>query len=298
MADSTPGKAGYTPGKAGKWAASGAALGLFGGPIGAAVGASVGALGGFIWNVSPDQKEAFADALMTPKSSSEDLEREVEQWQGDHTLCINNRIRDLHLPLVDKFGATLQLAWKWCHTRVMGQDEVYYHYFVTDGVYTLEFGNGKLSENTVEIHSRRLPREYRKVVSFPNTDAVRERMKEVVGAEGYSLLLRNCEHAARYVYCGSWVCTQIVPNGLIRELLGVIVKNKMRYIRKKLNRPPRELTKPLTSNRVLFPGVQPIVQYETQHTSLSVDARDMFNIVFMGPSGSGKSSIINHLFNQ
>mmetsp|Transcript_19117 Transcript_19117/g.45009 ORF Transcript_19117/g.45009 Transcript_19117/m.45009 type:complete len:250 (+) Transcript_19117:309-1058(+) len=41
----------------------------------------------------------------------------------------------------------------------------------------------------------------------------RERMRKVMGAVGYSLCLRSSEHVARYVYSGTWLCTQMLPRG-------------------------------------------------------------------------------------
>ena len=94
----------------------------------------------------------------------------------------------------------------------------YYHYFVTDWEITMEFGGGETDgDNRVTIHNNRVAKslDQETVSRFTVDDAVRDRMRQVLGASNYSMCLRNCEHIARYIAHGHWYCSQMTDqNGL------------------------------------------------------------------------------------
>ena len=97
----------------------------------------------------------------------------------------------------------------------------YEHWFVTngDGSWVLEFaeyGRGP-TDIIVGVHCN--PRgEYKIKDTFILTQEVMDRMKKVVGTTNYSVALRNCEHVARYVQCGSWVSFQMSSKGMLRKM--------------------------------------------------------------------------------
>jgi len=53
-----------------------------------------------------------------------------------------------------------------------------------------------------------------------------ERINRVVGATAYSLLLRNCEHVANYIFEGRWLSMQSLTEGYIGKLLLEFVMDK------------------------------------------------------------------------
>ena len=70
---------------------------------------------------------------------------------------------------------------------------------------------GSVWQNSVDVH-RNPRRDFckkfcKKKVATITADTV-ERMKRVVGATAYSLLLRNCEHIANYIFEGRWLSMQ------------------------------------------------------------------------------------------
>jgi len=110
-----------------------------------------------------------------------------------------------------------------------------------------------------------------------------DRLKLVVGMTNYSLLYRNCEHVARFLYDGVWYCSQI-------HTLYQNFKNFIKFNEIMLDTFPGGYTtkfKPLYTNSPL--------RYKTKsHFKQAISPNDV-NIILFGPSGVGKSNLINHL---
>ena len=61
--------------------------------------------------------------------------------------------------------------------------------------------------------------DFETISSFKKTERVTERMKKVVGASNYSLLLRNSEHVVNYIMFGIWFSDQLDENSEIIKCL-------------------------------------------------------------------------------
>jgi len=68
------------------------------------------------------------------------------------------------------------------------------------------------------------------------------------------------------------------------------------YQKRLLNTKPTELIKELRQ-QPLYPKCPAYVTYERSPQALDQDDLDAFNVVFLGPTGCGKSHLINHYFN-
>lgn len=112
---------------------------------------------------------------------------------------------------------------------------------------------------------------------------------------GYSLCFRNSEHVARYVSSETWTSAQMLPGSQAYELFKKDLgsKNVLKFVNDK----PSTLIKapPLTT---LYPGVSPFISWERCPQHIDVSDLDAFNVVLLGPTGCGKSNLVNQFFNQ
>jgi GTP-binding protein EngB required for normal cell division len=224
---------------------------------------------------------------------------EKQAWAKSHALEHDESIHQSAsgLAMIDSFGTANQAQLSFCQGEAMGVK--YQHWYVTDGTYTMEFGGGSsFTGNKVIIHHNpRLTGSVSK--NFTVTDEVRNRMRTVLGATNYSVCLRNCEHVARYIFCGSFLSTQMVING---ALFKIYIQYMMGESKSQINIAPAELVarhfvSPLypNPNNPAVPAALRLLQ--PSKPCLDVTDNDAYNIVVMGPTGCGKSTLINRLFN-
>ena len=124
-----------------------------------------------------------------------------------------------------------------------------------------------------------------------------ERMKRVVGATNYSVALRNCEHVARYIQTGSWFSFQISEKGSLRK----IFFKDMAASTKIINKLPEELKDKSAELIVIYDEIESggdMILQVMPKAALTLDDDLAYNIRFLGPTGSGKSSLINLLCNR
>lgn len=255
-------------------AAGGAGAGVIGGPVGALAGSFVGAVTALVTAPEPEV-----------------IQKEKLNLVKDHDLQVSKEYSSRYEEFIDRFGDTVFMCSKWCGSGIVQ----YKHYFITDHKWTLEFGGGDLANNTVSIHNKPAIGDYEVEKEFPCDAKVRARMKKVVGGTNYSVCLRNCEHVARYIHSGTWLSLQMIDKGLINE---VFVKHLLSQHRQMVNELPRDLQEDDDLNRELFPGCEGFLRFIGKKQVLSIEDNDHFNVVVMGPTGCGKSSIINRLFNM
>jgi GTP-binding protein EngB required for normal cell division len=179
----------------------------------------------------------------------------------------------------------------------------YQHWFVSDKKWHIEFGDGSLDsfhDCSVTVHcENKLKGSYYVSKEFDFSAQVKARMVEVLGIDNFSLVFRNSEHVARYIQCGSWISLQTGRKG---KLSHPFIKKMKEEDKKMMNTKPMELIRentivtlyPDESNRPIF------LQYLHEHlqrSQLEKEDDGLYNVVFLGPTGSGKSSLINLLFN-
>ena len=188
-------------------------------------------------------------------------------------------------------------------------NDKYEHWFITngDGSWVLEFGEFSRgpTDMIVGVHSN--PRgEYDIKDTFILTQEVMERMKKVVGATNYSVALRNCEHVARYIQSGSWVSFQMSGKGVLRKMF---YKDMAAYT-KMVNKLPLELKEAGEEVKVVYEenesSGRTIFQVKNfifrqvlifmmlqvmPKTALTQEDANAYNILFLGPTGSGRFSL-------
>jgi len=211
-------------------------------------------------------------------------------WVKHHSLEIDTALQAQQRPLLRHFGSTVFLCSQ--ERSMMGCP--YYHHFVTDHIWTIEFGGGETLNCCVQVHNNPMGT-YQQECAAANTDDIMARMQRVCGARGYSLCLRNCEHLARYVISGSWVSSQTLLTS--RRVGARFAQYMMQEQKAILNTPPIELVDP-TNVSVLYPSQKGFLAYEGSPVALNYRDRDAFNVLVIGPTGCGKSHLINLMYNQ
>ena len=227
---------------------------------------------------------------MGGKSSSL-IDAERTSWVKRHNLETDKRRKRQQVQAVENFKKELKLCYK--DNTMFGVD--YQHWFITDGSMVIEFGGGDVLNNTVEVHTT--PKtEYVIDDTFYMTRKIKRRMKKVCGMTNYSLALRNCEHVARYIHSGVWVCFQMAENGPLRN----IFFNTMAEHTKLINVFPDELKPEPAKEKTMYSELHapPIELTVGNKTALTKEDDNAVNILFLGPTGCGKSTLINMLFNK
>eukprot|EP00092_Neocalanus_flemingeri_P036942 GFUD01040216.1.p1 GENE.GFUD01040216.1~~GFUD01040216.1.p1 ORF type:complete len:429 (-),score=69.60 GFUD01040216.1:11-1297(-) len=216
---------------------------------------------------------------------------EQTSWAIPHKLNCIQELQNTQIRLLDNFKTKLML----CFNNESKHGLKYEHWWVSDGKWILEFGGGNILDNKVLVHCN--PRENFIIdCEFDMTQEVKERMKKVCGASNYSLALRNCEHVARYIRYGSWLCFQMVGDGLLKGLFF----DHMGMHTKVINTFPAELKPPTDQKKLTLydpKSVNARVNWEIYKEALQEADNAAYNIVILGPTGSGKSTLINNFFN-
>jgi len=242
-------------------------------------------------------------------------------------------------------------ALKLCFVPSEGRE--YLHWFVTDGIWCIGFMSvdDDASAETPEVpeededeeedvHPRvqvqRLDPRCEAVVraSFTLTEEVLARMERVCGGINHSFCLRNSEHLAKYIHCGSWASLQMNEGSLLRRLFQPHLESTAKGLVKLVNTLPKDIRaaeeedaaeeveeeegenddgkstptgkkkkrRKKPKHPVLFPQLESrpswVCHYESSASTLARVKDDAWNVLFVGPSGAGKSRIINVLFNR
>jgi len=236
------------------------------------------------------------------------VEAEQQRWLQPHSLCIDTLLQVQQQPLVNMFKDDLYLCS--CFTKCSAANgALVSHYFITDGTHMIQFGRPiddrsvisaavEISHDSYNVREGDVAGQNKWVYtekSFKKTDDVVNRMKAVCGARGYSICLRNSEHVAKYIQSGSWVSSGMLPGGYWHKVFDGHITDTVKLLSTQL---PVELIRTHVPKPVypLEPSCLKFVKHVKGITDLEAD--EAYNIVFIGPTGCGKSHIINLLYNK
>ena len=216
---------------------------------------------------------------------------ERTSWARKHNLEVDHSRAASQARMLDSFSNELRLCYK--ENTMLGVVK-YQHWFITDGNMVIEFGGGDVLNNTVTVHN--IPkRDYTIEDEFRLTSQVKERMKKVCGMTNYSLALRNCEHVARYIQSGAWVSFQMTERGALRDIFNEVVTKFSTLV----NVFPEELVPKTVGPSELHKEIRNNIALTVAMKSglCQADTEGARNVLFLGPTGAGKSTLINYLFN-
>jgi len=130
------------------------------------------------------------------------------------------------------------------------------------------------------------------------TEEELDRIVSVLYAKNFSYCLRNSENFAKFIYNGSWRSDQLTQNKDMRKIFDQIFT---REDRKKLNICPTDVAARMS--RMQEPMFQDLttgmIQFTRKQSLKGCELpQNAYNIIVVGPTGAGKSTLINLLFNS
>lgn len=179
----------------------------------------------------------------------------------------------------------------------------YRHYVITDKKYM--FGiideSVKFVPFTDEDNSRYIEEEL-PPPQFKMNKEVKKRLMFLAGPGtfNFSHALRNSEHVARYIYSGAWISNQMRGQSDNKKTLRTLFEPHMSKEQIKLiNVHPKELAPKVGgSSETIYQEVTDHVQYTGCTPLILNEDNDALNIIIIGPTGSGKSALVNQLYNK
>uniref|UniRef100_A0A914E5C3 AIG1-type G domain-containing protein n=1 Tax=Acrobeloides nanus TaxID=290746 RepID=A0A914E5C3_9BILA len=230
------------------------------------------------------------------------LAAEQKTWI-EHTLDYDETVRAANLRFLYGFkdGSDIYLSYV---DRSWGGIS-FQHWFVTDRIHFLEFGSADIDIYTARVtistsvrysyHSD--PKDFKHCVKMDKQ--MRDRMRHVLGMRNYSLCLRNCEHVANYVFRGRWVSSQMDDNGqgvLISYFRKYMLSDRIRLV----NSFPVKIRPHIFGegkSEKLYSFLDENYTYTSFDYYLDHEENN-YNVLVVGPTGAGKSHLINIFFNQ
>eukprot|EP00090_Calanus_glacialis_P003504 TRINITY_DN12582_c0_g1_i1.p1 TRINITY_DN12582_c0_g1~~TRINITY_DN12582_c0_g1_i1.p1 ORF type:complete len:455 (-),score=82.21 TRINITY_DN12582_c0_g1_i1:114-1478(-) len=243
--------------------------------------AGVAGLGCFLWRMASCN---LSDLWRRCCGTSEPIIviRDRDNWPKPHKLFYDESVRPYQLEQLHHFSKRLRM----CYI----EEDCYRHFFISDGTWNMEFTDGK----GVRVHDVSL-QDYVIMEDFSLTPEVLSRMQKVCGGTNYSLALRNSEHLARYIHSGGWISFQMTGSGQIKKIFSIFLDEYQTLV----NTLPDNLkVEDLNINEEIYREVGDYhVSFVCSKSFIEEVDNEAYNIIFLGPTGSGKSTLINHLFN-
>merc|ERR1719350_1249005 len=180
----------------------------------------------------------------------------------------------------------------------------YRYYMITDKSHV--FGIIRKNSGIQSLpYSEEDKSKYVEAESFRMNNEVKRRLMLLAGPGefNFSHALRNSEHVARYIQSGAWISYQMTGGqpGQQKTLRTLFEPYMSDEHLKLINVYPKELApNDEGSMKTIYKEVTDHAEYKEQTLLILDEDNDSqhHNIVIIGPTGSGKSALVNQLYNK
>ena len=107
--------------------------------------------------------------------------------------------------------------------------------------------------------------------------------------------MRNSEHIVRYITTGAWF--SYIVSDETKEFYKDIRKHLEEH-ESKINTPPQDLSPQENDSKKIYDKVSDHIEFKDIANEFTSEDEEAHVVLLLGPTGSGKSSIANLLFNQ
>ena len=182
-------------------------------------------------------------------------------------------------------------------------------FIVVDDTYVIKFSSDSVLKISDNVYSN-----YTTVKPFQMDQKTRDRIRMILGIKSQSILFQNFEHVANYIHSGQWLSSQTKENGHIyNDIIKIngLPRSSAKYtfkdvftecfnsdFKKLINTFPSTIDPCNLDEKSIYQFIKTDLLNPKVHFYLDYNDNSASNVLLIGPTGAGKSHLINALLNR